>query len=214
VTRELVDSALAATTPYQLANRVKSPQSLARKIRKLEDHRSPDFAVEDLLRYTVVTPEPDDLVNAADSTIERLQTKGWTMDSAHHSYLEGSRYKGLHAFLRCYNQLVELQIHSRESIDVKERTTPLYVVERDNRQDKQIRDAARAACIALSETMRQPAGIDELDELGGVPVAQRIYGKRRGQSGPRPTADRRTTEATSSLQHEPNLDTKRNGIGR
>ena len=139
---------------------------------------------------------------------------GWTMDSAHHSYLEGSRYKGLHAFLRCYDELIELQIHSRESIDVKERTTPLYVVERDNRQDKQVRDAARAASIALSETMRQPAGVDELDELGGVPVARRVYGKRRGQSGPRRCADRRTAETSSSLQQQPNVDNKRNGIGR
>jgi hypothetical protein len=216
VTRELVGSVLAGTAPYQLAHRVKSPQSLARKIRKFQDHRSPDFTPEDLLRYTVVAPEPDDLVDTARSTLERVQKEGWAMHSAHHSYLDGSRYKGLHTFLRCHDELVELQFHSRESIDVKERTTPLYVVERDNRLDKQVRDAARAECIALSETMRQPAGIDELDELGGVPVAKRVYGMRRSQPGLRPTADWRAAESTPSLeQQHPNLyDNKQTGMGR
>jgi hypothetical protein len=104
------------------------------------------------------------------------------MEAAHHSYVDGSRYKGLHAFLLAHGERVELQVHSDESIDVKERTTPLYEIERDRDQPPAAREAARRECIALSDQMKQPAGIDNLKELGGVPVKAISYGKQRQQS--------------------------------
>ncbi|WP_112244069.1 hypothetical protein [Kribbella monticola] len=177
----------AGSVPHQLKNRMKSPHSLARKLKLTDKHRT-GRTPEDLLRYTVVVPDPDDLVDAATEVVRNLQTRGWTMDSAHHSYVDGSRYKGVHAFLRCGGELVELQVHSQESIEVKTRTTALYEVERDPRQPKQARDTARAACISLSVGMREPAGLADLAELGGVPIEVRKYGGGHVSPSARPGA--------------------------
>lgn len=212
VTEDLVAAVRPGTVAYQLESRVKSPQSLARKLSKANAHRSTLPQPEDLLRYTVVAPEPDDLVEAAGDTVEALRSKGWAVESSHHSYVDGSRYKGLHTFLRTQGVLVELQIHSRESIDIKTQTTPLYEVERDPRQDKEARAGARDQCIALSDGMRQPAGIDDLRELGGVPVVVRSYGKSRGGPAVLPDAGRPSTEA--GLQQQSTNVEHRKGMSR
>jgi hypothetical protein len=91
-------------------------------------------------------------------------------------------------------------LHSTESIEIKERTTTLYEIERDREQDPAARDAARRECIALSDQMTHPAGIDDLQELGGVKVNAISYGKRR----PQRTSDagpNRTSAQSSAQQH-------------
>jgi hypothetical protein len=197
---------------HHLQNRMKSPQSLARKFSKAADSGRV-LAPEDLLRYTIVVSDPDDLVDAATGIVRDLRSKGWVMDSAEHSYVDSSRYKGLHTFLRSKGELIELQIHSQESIEVKNRTTPLYEIERDPRQTKQARDTARAACISMSDGLREPAGIAQLDELGGVPVVVRKYGG--GQAGPvaRPGAGQRSQQEQAGPRRTA-VDNSRDGIER
>jgi hypothetical protein len=187
ITADFTAAMPVGSEPHHLKNRLKSPQSLARKL-DLTDRAWTGYVPEDVLRFTVVVPNPDDVVDAATSMVGDLESRGWAMDSAHHSYVDGSRYKGLHAFLRCEGEVIELQVHSRESIEVKTRTTPLYEIERDPRQSRQARDAARSACISLSDGMRHPIGIAELTELGGVPVEVRKYGGGQVRSAPRPGA--------------------------
>lgn len=214
ITDDLLASAPSGADPYQVESRMKSPQSLARKLSKLEDQGRMNRPPEDLIRYTVLTPEPNDVVNTAVDLVHRLQGKGWAMDSAHHSYVDGSRYKGLHAFLRRHGELIEVQVHSNESIDVKNRTTPLYEVERDPRQDRAARDAAREACRAMSAKMTHPAGIADLSELGGVPVSVRSYGKKQGTPGVRPTVGEKTTARTSTPQRGQAQFDRQKGISR
>jgi hypothetical protein len=101
-------------------------------------------------------------------------------------------------FLRSQGELVELQVHSRESIDIKTRTTPLYAIERDPRQDREHRDLARNACIELSAQLRQPVGLDALTTLGGVAVGIRSYGMKRRHPVRRPSADQASSTATTA----------------
>lgn len=214
ITDDFLASVRPGTVSYQLQSRVKSPQSLARKLTNLDDSRYAGQPPEDLLRYTVVAPDPDDLVDTTVGTLQQLQAKGWVMDSAHHSYVDGSRYKGLHTFLRCHGELIELQVHSTESIDVKVRTTPLYELERDRGQDQAIRDTARRACIDMSDQLKQPAGITELTELGGVAVSIRSYGRRRGTPRPRPAAAEASTAKTIDPQRQSTKFNRQDGISR
>jgi hypothetical protein len=201
--------------PYHLANRLKSPQSLARKLVTLEDYyRRSHRAPEDVLRYTAAVRHPDELTKAVVRTIDRLQNQDWQMESALHSYVDGSRYKGLHTFLRSHGERIELQVHSGESIDVKERTTPLYEIERDIDQEPAVRDAARRECIALSDQMTHPAGIDDLRELGGVTVRAIGYGRQRPAH--RSDAAQTSKGVAGSAQqpaHQPVQD-RQNGIAR
>lgn len=199
VEQQLTDDLVASTTDgmdaHQLESRLKSPQSLARKLRKIAGTEFNKQPIEDVVRYTIVVPEPNDLVPASVDAHNSLKGRGWEINGAVHSYAEGSRYKGLHLFMQKYGERVELQLHSRESIDIKNRTTPLYMVERDTEQPRDKRAEARNAAIALSAQMRKPAGIDDLNTLGGVPVEVRVYGGagrkpagRGKRTGPAPTA--------------------------
>ncbi len=167
---------------YHLKNRLKSPQSLARKLEQSR-HFGPSYPPpEDVLRYTVGVDHPDQVVRAARRMVEQMTARGWPMESAHHSYHPGSRYKGLHFFVRGQGQVVEIQVHSRQSIAVKERTTEPYEIFRDNTRSRAEQDAAQDVCIEYSEPMTQPAGIDALKDLGGVPVEARSYGRRPAKS--------------------------------
>jgi hypothetical protein len=177
VTDDLMASLKPGTTPHQLESRLKSPQSLARKIRKLAATEFNKLPLEDVVRYTIVAPDPDALVPTSADACDSLTGRGWTMAGALHSYADGSRYKGLHLFLQSHGQRVEVQIHSQESLEVKTRTTPLYLIERDPEQPREKRTEARDAAIALSAQMKQPVGIDDLTALGGVPVEVRVYGR-------------------------------------
>lgn len=176
LTDDLVASIADGTNAYELENRLKSPQSLARKIRTMAGTQFDQQPIEDVVRYTIVAPEPDDLVPTSLEAYDSLNRHGWTINGAVHSYAEGSRYKGLHLFLQKFGERVEVQIHSRESIEVKNKTRPLYVVERDPTQPRNKRAEARNAAIALSAQMRRPRGIDELTSVGGVAVEVRVYG--------------------------------------
>lgn len=199
---------------YHLENRLKSPQSLARKLATFTNfYRRNDQIPEDILRYTAAVKHPDELTKAAVRTIDRLNEAEWQMEAAHHSYLDGSRYKGLHMFLRAQGEKVELQVHSGESIAVKEQTTPLYEVERDREQPSAARDAARRECIALSDQMTQPAGIDDLKELGGVPVEAISYGKQQQQ---RPAVDPIQTAEQEQPREQTHQQTRdrQNGASR
>jgi hypothetical protein len=214
ITDDFLASVRPGTGAYQLESRMKSPQSLARKLRKLEGSQFAGQPLEDILRYTVVAPEPDQVVDTTVGLCEQLRAKGWAMDSAHHSYVDGSRYKGLHMFLRSQGELVELQVHSQESLDIKTRTTPLYLIERDPRQDRAHRDLARKACVELSAQLRQPAGLDELTTLGGVAVATRTYGMKRRQPVTRPSADQAPSTAITAPDRRSTQTIQQNGISK
>ncbi|MDX2974496.1 hypothetical protein [Kribbella solani] len=72
----------------------------------------------------MLTERPDDLVAAARDTAGVLIGQGWNVVYAMHSYTDGSRYKGIHAYLRTPDvERVEVQWHSHASVRVKELTT-------------------------------------------------------------------------------------------
>ena len=194
---EATGQVLAAIPPggttYQLDRRVKSPSSLARKLWKYGRKNRPALT-DDVLRFTVLASGPEALVGLAVATTDRLAARGWRVESAVHTYVDGSRYKGLHAIMRSTgDHQVEIQFHSPESARVKAATTELYLIERDPRRSKQARQSARRDCIALSATVTQPPGIDQLTELGGVPVRVRNYGTAvrapQGVGAPQPASE-------------------------
>lgn len=174
---------LAALPPgvesYKLESRVKSPQSLARKVRDFLETLDIDEP-DDILRYTVLTAEADDLVDATTATVAGLSGSGWRVRRAYHSYTEGSRYKGFHAGMHsAASGTVEVQFHSAASMAVKEATTAQYKVERSADATPADRMLARLQSIELANSLRPPAGLLGLSHLGGVPVAVKTLGDSR-----------------------------------
>lgn len=208
LTAELLASIPAGSSPYQLNSRVKSPESLARKIRSWggSDNRRP---VDDLLRYTVLTESPDDLVAAAQNTTDALTEQGWQVKYAMHSYTDGSRYKGLHAYLRTPGVArIEVQWHSAASVQIKELTTPWYEVERSATVSDDERAIARQKCAQASAQLHSPAGIDTLTELGGKRVAVNNY------SDSRQAVPARRPDAAGQNERPPIAHDRHEGIAR
>lgn len=199
VTKALLAALADQTRPLGLHHRVKSPTSLARKLAMYETADTPGRPVTDVLRYTVLTEHPAGLVAATRATVAGLERTGWSVTDVHHSYVEGSRYKGIHVDMRTHQgQRVEVQFHSEASAEIKDRTTALYAVSRDRGLSQATRAAAAAEGIRLSATLDIPAGLPELGHLGGVPVRPRRYGpdpdpagRRPGTTGPSVSAERR-----------------------
>jgi hypothetical protein len=181
----LITSALLLSVPpgsvtHQLECRVKSPFSLARKLGNQLRATTAIVDPGDVLRFTIVAESPDDLVLIARQAVAELQGEQWKAAFARNSYVDGSRYKGLHVnFHDASGQAVELQFHSPQSIGVKTATTLLYNIERDRDRPAREREAARAECVNLSETLAMPRGLPELRSIGGVVVDERGYGLPR-----------------------------------
>lgn len=174
------DDLLAVMPPgasmYQLKHRLKSPQSLARKLAGRLDQEKQAAQVEDVLRYTYLT-DASRFVELAGLVTEELQAKGWRLAGVRNSYVDRSRYKGLHLDWRTpAGQRVEVQVHTPQSVTVKESTTKLYEVERDRKRPRHERNAARAECVRLSASLMPPQGLTELRTLGQCKVDVRGYG--------------------------------------
>jgi hypothetical protein len=164
-----------------LEHRLKSVESLARKVQKIAAERfvPPGEAVakvHDVVRYTVVSPEADRLTETVKASIENLRRSGWAVQHAHHSYVDGNRYKGVQVALRePGGTTVEVEFHSEQSLAVKAATRRFSHQERDVTLPIAERAVARHHQIERADEITTPPGLDGLRELGGVAVATKIY---------------------------------------
>jgi hypothetical protein len=210
VTGQFLDSLPAGARAYQLERRVKSPESLARKVVDWQEvnDRSP---IDDILRYTVLTDTADDLVAATQHTADALGDRGWEVRLANHSYTEGSRYKGIHAhFVVPGAPRIEVQLHSVASVKVKELTTPWYEIERSAQATPAERSVARQQCVEASATLKTPRGLETLTTLGGKPVAATYFSDSRKDLEERVGGQAPSAQAATRT---PSLD-KNGGIAR
>jgi len=185
---EQLQTALAGrgATLEGLQHRLKSPSSLARKIRKkeIEDFLPPAQAaakLDDTIRYTVSTARLSDLVPALTHSINSLVAHGWTVRSAEHSFLKGNPYKGIHIILaNSSGQRCEVQFHTTKALEVKGRGHEEYEVYRDIDLPADERKQAFARCVKLWDNVPTPPGLRALDTLGGTPVVVKDYRPKEG----------------------------------
>jgi hypothetical protein len=181
ITDTLVRSLPEETRTDGLSSRVKSVGSLARKLRKYADQEfaSPGqvvSAIEDVVRFTIVTPTDRSLVDKTLEAVARLENEGWRVERAEHSYLRGNRYKGIHATMREPGGLaVEVQFHSEHALAVKKATTRLYSRERDQSLSAEERTAARQVMIAMADELSTPPGLAQVERLGDAAMAVKVY---------------------------------------
>lgn len=112
--------------------RIKSGDSLIRKIKsESEDCECPEeeaaSVITDIVRYTAVF-DPDNLVDGVQETQAALANDGWTQyDEKFRNYFtsEGP-YRGYNTVYTNGKQTFELQFHTRQSLQIKERVHELY----------------------------------------------------------------------------------------
>lgn len=191
---------------HGLAFRMKSPDSLARKLdgvmeaasRKQRDQTLNAEAIarresDDALRYTIVLECHEDLPRGLERSIDHLRTQGWEPIEVKDSYLSGNSYKGLHLIARTpERRVVEVQLHSEESIGVKEAIHGDYEIARDLNQSRADAFAAGQRCIEASRQVVSPAGLARYypagrsDDggatglVGGVPIRKKAYTRSEG----------------------------------
>jgi hypothetical protein len=150
-------------------------------------------------RYTVLTSVHDHLLQVTRRSGNDLRELGWQLTAVRNSYVDGSRYKGIHLNTRDpRGQRIEIQVQSTAAIAVKEATTGPYELARNEKLPRAVREQARRECIRLADSLPSPLGLEQLTELAGCPVRVEGYGLARGQTtgrGRRATGEDRRFEA-------------------
>lgn len=179
-------AAAAGAQLHGAVYRIKSPESLARKISTkmeaadaLEEQPSAQETaarITDVTRYTALSAEHDQIVPTSKAVVADLEARGWQVIEAEHSYMSGNPYKGLHLLIRHQDgQVAELQIQSARSQEIKDRAHVLYNISRDTSRPTSERRQAAQENKRLYDDLPAPAGLDTLDKLGSVLVRKKRY---------------------------------------
>lgn len=192
-TADITAAIPAGAHPHGLEFRMKSPASLARKIRSRAavtaaartagGLQGVSDKLTDLLRYTVLAPRHDELPTTASATIDALIARGYTVVAAEQSYVHGNAYKGIHVLVRRGKERpVEIQFHSELSQAVKDENHLDYEIERDRRRPYDERAAAHERMVRRSDAIPAPTGLHDVVKFGanfigdgGVPLQEKVY---------------------------------------
>ena len=119
----------------------------------------------DLVRYTAVSPH-DEMAGAARKFVEKLTEQGYTVTDLENKWLDANPYNGIHlGVVSSEGQKFELQIHSNESLAVKDKLHPLYEERRKVTTSEQRKAELDAEMMNLSKSMKRPKGIDDLENF-------------------------------------------------
>nr|WP_172686871.1 hypothetical protein [Prescottella equi]AKF16087.1 Putative nucleotidyltransferase domain, Rel/Spo-like family [Prescottella equi] len=189
MTSDVLDALPSDARMHGLEFRMKSPDSLARKLNdrcEKSPMRDPEHiadAITDVVRYTAIS-DPDRVVATARTLADRLIERGWTITEVEHSYLDGNQYKGLHLLARhSSGRVAEFQFHTEASQNVKDATHVDYEAVRDPRLPLTERAALVEKMTAVWAQAPTPAGVPELTELGGCKVAPKRYAPPKTNRG-------------------------------
>ena len=154
---------------YGLDFSVKTGKSIASKINRIknkpENREKTDAelvnGMGDLVRYTQLT-DHNNIAAATKSTVDQLKKKGYTVNEVDNKYnKKGSDYKGVHiGAVSPSGQQIELQIHSKQSMKVKETIHPMYDVSREN--SGRVKNALKLEMKDVSSTLADPDGISSI----------------------------------------------------
>lgn len=140
ITKNMLDMAENLNTSFAgLEYSVKSASSIEDKIkRKMKDAKMLGNEIDakeafdsftDLIRYTEIC-EHDKICDVTKQTIDYLENKGYVLSAIKNYYLhpyESTGYKGMHLlFITPTGHEIEMQIHSKESFEIKQKSHELY----------------------------------------------------------------------------------------
>lgn len=152
--------------PYRL----KGAGSLERKIKSRveSDDISPQKAISemgDIIRYTALSPTHDALGETANKIIEGMKKAGYHIVEVDNKWLKPKGgYRGLHLAVVTpdWKQQFELQIHSKKSMEIKQRQHPIYEVTRTMKNDDKRKDVLTNIMMAMGDSLPMPKGIEKI----------------------------------------------------
>lgn len=155
-----------------LEYRIKTASSVKDKIsRKAERGISETEAISsmsDLVRYTLLV-EHDKTVCSFDKIIDYLYQNGYHVIAVDNKYvITNSDYKGLHInIISPEGQLFELQIHSKESLNAKNKNHLLYEEFRNVKTTAARKKVLEQQMKENSQTFSMPKDIAKVKNLKG-----------------------------------------------
>ena len=154
---------------YGLKNRVKTKDSYLRKIRAEYKADGNTYEVKDIIRYTLGTNNPDDLVERMNAAIDELSEMDYNtirLKNTWNSTLDP--YKGINTTVVAPNgQKFEVQYHTKESFEMKEKMHELYEKQRlinDEFSDEYIKLSDEM--FRLSNGLQPPKDIERVKSYG------------------------------------------------
>ena len=143
--------------------RVKSPGSTYEKIYDREDSTS-ITEMKDIIRYTFIFPW-DRLADKTIKVMDEMAAAGYQKIKVRNSWTEDSAYKGVNTSFRAPNgNIVEIQFHTPESLEVKESSHAIYEAKRllpeSSPEYMELDKQARA----YNESLKTPANIEKLED--------------------------------------------------
>lgn len=160
-----------------LQYRVKSPDSLARKIasRRSAGDSLDDVAgqITDILRSTVVAERSDQVAATFTSVSSALESQGWAVSEIESSFVAGNPYKGLHFLVSKDGVTAEMQVHTEQTMAIKLVHHADYEISRDPRRSEAERAAAWQTMVDAWAEVEHP----DLSDLDGV--EQKRYGGQK-----------------------------------
>lgn len=169
ITRVLEDTAKSkgdslAGIEFSVKTASSVEEKIARKMMK-DDSLSDVQAIEsmgDIVRYTYMTKH-DEIVSSTEGIVNQLKQAGAQIDELDNKYLvKDSDYKGVHINATMAGQKFEVQVHSEESLAVKNTTHILYEQYRKLPEGSKERKELEAQCKEIASKLRQPKGIEKL----------------------------------------------------
>ena len=117
---------------YGLKNRIKEKESYLRKIRAEYKPDGNKYEVKDVVRYTLGTDDAGVLVKGMENAIDELSKLGYNTVTVKNSWEDPlNPYKGINTTVIAPNgQKFEIQYHTKESFEVKEKMHALYEKQR------------------------------------------------------------------------------------
>ncbi len=156
--------------------RTKAAESLERKIGKniadpkKEDINTPEEAINamgDIIRYTAMSPSHDKLGETCNNVVAGLKKAGYHVVEVDNKWENPTPegYRGLHLEVVTpdWSQHFELQIHSDEDLEIKQRQHPLYEITRDKKSYPEgLREQIKRVSIKMGIGLERPKGIEKL----------------------------------------------------
>lgn len=174
ITKDLIGIASdSGTEMYGLDFSLKKGSSVVEKVarkraadiaRELKPKTDEEYVSQlgDLVRYTQLC-DHNKMADVAKGTLSSLKAKGYDVVEVDNKWQdEKSTYKGFHIIAKDKNgQRFELQIHSKESMDVKELNHVQYEVARQPKASAYVRDTLDPQMAERTAKMKKPKGMND-----------------------------------------------------
>ena len=121
--------------------------------------------MHDCIRYTAIT-EPENTTEDYSIWDKKLQNKGYMCIRRKNFWLKNGAYKGINT-LYCtpYGYYVEIQLHSKDSLDVKEKIHKLYEEQRDDDTSVERKQELEIEMKKLTDRIKTPKNIKQITDF-------------------------------------------------